>query len=186
MRTPFLRISFATASLLILVVLSLAVVGCATKAQTGALTGAGMGALIGQVIGRNTVGTLIGAGVGAGIGYLIGNERDKQDALDRQAKGLPPETGALGGTKWKAVKVNPAPATPYKTYIFEFTKDGWLNTTKTYTDGTKETDQERYRVVGTKLIINDPGYIINARYSLKGKRLTITSDKFTAVLMKIG
>ena len=186
MRTPFQRIRFAIACLLILTVASLTVAGCATKSQTGALAGAGMGALIGQVIGRNTVGTLIGAGVGAGIGYLIGNERDKQDALDRQAKGLPPETGPLGGTKWKAVKVNPAPANPYKKYVFEFTKDGRLNTTKTFSDGSQEIDQERYRVVGNKLIINDPGYIINAKYSLKGKRLTITSDKFTAVLTRIG
>lgn len=47
----------------------------------GFLFGAGGGALIGQAIGRNTESTLIGTAVGSMLGYVIGNERDKNGAV---------------------------------------------------------------------------------------------------------
>jgi len=74
-------------------ILAMALVGCATKTQTGALVGTGIGAAVGaglgQAIGRNTSATLIGAAAGAAAGGLagsaIGNYMDKQEASMRKA-----------------------------------------------------------------------------------------------------
>ena len=161
------------------------VYGCATHTETGSLAGAGVGALIGQMIGRNTAGTLIGAGIGAGAGYLIGNDSDKRAAAKRQSMGQAPETGAFGGTKWKAVSMTPPPDPPYETYIVEFGQDGKLTSTETFADGTKKTDLENYRVVGDTLIINKPGYIINAKYTLQNKRLKVMLDDYNAEFMQV-
>lgn len=57
--------------------ISAAVSGCKSDAQTGAGIGALAGAGIGQLAGGDTEATLIGAAVGGGAGYIIGNERDK-------------------------------------------------------------------------------------------------------------
>lgn len=165
--------------------LGLMTMGCATGGQTGALAGSGVGALIGQVVGGNTAGTLIGAAAGAGVGYLIGNDIDKTEAQKRAAAGQPPETGFLAGTKWKAVEVTPPPKTPYETYIVEFGKDGWVKTTETFADGTQKVDRERYRVSGDTLIVNNPGYLINAKHYMEGGRLVIHTEKFRAVFMRL-
>jgi hypothetical protein len=79
-------------------------VGCETKRGTGALAGGGIGALAGQAIGGNTTATLIGAGVGAGVGYLVGNEKDKEEAAKmKSAKGGDREdTKPLGGNQMEA------------------------------------------------------------------------------------
>jgi outer membrane protein OmpA-like peptidoglycan-associated protein len=74
-------------------ILTMTLVGCATKTQTGALVGTGIGAAVGaglgQAIGRNTSATLIGAAAGAAAGGLagsaIGNYMDKQEASMRKA-----------------------------------------------------------------------------------------------------
>ena len=50
------------------------------NAVDGFILGAGGGALAGQAIGRNTESTVIGGVVGGTVGYLVGNERDKNEA----------------------------------------------------------------------------------------------------------
>src|SRR5688500_14179611 len=71
----------------VLASMSLALVGCETKGQSGALLGglggAAAGAIIGHQSGHAGAGALIGAAVGTGGGYLVGNEMDKSDARDR-------------------------------------------------------------------------------------------------------
>ena len=172
--------------------------GCASKGQTGAVGGAGLGALIGQAIGRNTAGTLIGAGVGTGLGYIIGNEMDKDDAKKREeararaararADSSPPppapppaRVGLLGGTKWRAIEVVPPPTPPHKDYTLRFAPDGWLYSREVYMDGTVKTDRERYRVQGDMLIINRPGYLVNARYKMTDNTLTVRYDHVKTV-----
>ena len=175
--------TFSNRIIIIIASLSLmtaSIYGCSTKGQTGSLTGAGVGAVIGQVIGGNTAGTLIGASVGAGVGYLIGNDQDKKTASMQQA----PETGVLGGTTWKAISMVPAQTPPYETYIIEFSKDGWLTTTETFADGKTKTDKENYRVTGDTLIINKPGYIINAKYTMQNKQLNVMLDNYKGVFMQ--
>jgi outer membrane protein OmpA-like peptidoglycan-associated protein len=74
-------------------IVAVALVGCATKTQTGAGVGAGVGALlgagVGQAVGHDTSSTLIGAAIGAAAGGLtgaaIGNYMDKQEQSMRQA-----------------------------------------------------------------------------------------------------
>lgn len=191
-----MRVSrYGTIMLAMLLALALAtsfgVVGCATKGQTGALAGSGLGALIGQAIGRNTAGTLIGAGVGTGLGYIIGNEMDKADAKKREEQmaaktsaktpAPAPRTGLLGGTKWRAIEVVPPPTPPQKSYTIKFGKDGWLHSREVYTDGTVKNDKERYRVENDMLIINRPGYLVNAKYKLTDDTLTVSHDGVKAV-----
>jgi hypothetical protein len=176
----------------LLLTLCVALAGCKTGAQTGALAGGGIGALAGQAIGGNTQATLIGAAVGAGVGYVIGNEKDKAHAqkMSRANEGLPPthsEVGSLGGTRWNLVSLNPRDvAPPYTSKVIEFRPDGRVITTTTKPDGSVEVFDESYRVVGDTLIVNKPGYLINARHRIAGNQLIVNCDRFSAVLDRIG
>jgi hypothetical protein len=45
--------------------------------------------------------------------------------------------------------------------------------------------EERYRIVGDTLIINKPGYLINAEYQISGDELIVNCEQFRAVLRRI-
>lgn len=161
--------------------------GCSTGRGTGAAAGAGVGALIGQAVGRNTTSTLIGAAIGTGAGYIIGNEMvdKKKTSQPKASTAKKSETGNLGGTKWKAVSMVPMTKPPYKSYEIYFGRDGFMESTQSFADGSVKRDKEHYRVVGDTLIINDPGYLINAKYSVSGKQLVVSAEKFRAVFTRI-
>jgi hypothetical protein len=161
--------------------------GCATmdKSEMGALGGAGVGALVGQAIGHNTAGTLIGAGVGLGLGYIIGNEVDKSDAKKRQAV-TPKEVEPLANTTWQVVSITPRPKKPFHSMVTRFNGNGTVTTTKTYANGKVETDEESYRVVGSTLIINDPGYVINSRYRIDGNKMYLDTGDHSIVMQRVG
>jgi len=161
--------------------------GCATmdKSEMGALGGAGVGALVGQAIGHNTAGTLIGAGVGLGLGYIIGNEVDKSDTKKRQ-KVKKEEVEPLANTTWEVISINPRPKKPFKSMITRFNNNGTVTTTTTYANGKVETDEESYRVVGSTLVINDPGYVINSRYRIDGKRMYMDTGDHSIVMQRVG
>lgn len=158
--------------------------GCATKSQTGALGGAGVGAAIGQLAGGSTEATLIGAAVGTGVGYLIGNQMDKKDAQNRQAVSQD-ETRPLAGTTWQVTSVVPKPDRPVDTLVAHFKSDGTVSTTRTFKDGHVETANERYRIVGDTLIINQDDYIINARFKINGTQMIANTDKYSLVLTRL-
>ena len=160
-------------------------IGCATQGQTGALTGAGVGALIGQAIGHNTAGTLIGAGVGAGLGYIIGNELDKNDATKRGTL-REDETRPLANTSWQVISINPRPTRPYTSMVTTFNPNGTVTTTTTYPDGTVQSDNERYRIIGSTLIINKRDYVINSRFNIDGNRMYMDTGEHSMVLQRIG
>ncbi|MDH3290451.1 MAG: OmpA family protein [Gemmatimonadota bacterium] len=72
--------------------LTVGLVGCASRAQTGAIVGAGGGAVVGAVIGKaagNTAaGAVIGAAVGGAAGAIIGGYMDRQAAeMERDLEG---------------------------------------------------------------------------------------------------
>jgi hypothetical protein len=167
-----------------MLVLAVAVVGCASQGQTGALGGAGLGALLGQVIGGSTESTLIGAGVGAGLGYIIGNEMDKADAQSRD-KATAAELMPFSGTSWQLVSANPQPDRKVRTMVARFDHDGNLNSTMGYEDGAVETSSEKYRVVGQTLIVNKPDYVVNARYKIEGDQLYVDTGKRSLVLARV-
>ena len=52
-------------------------------------------------------------------------------------------------------------------------------------DGRVEVSDETYRVVGDTLIVNRPGYIINARFTVSGGQLTVSAERFSAVLNRL-
>jgi len=157
---------------------------CATKAQTGLAAGSGIGALMGQLIGRDTKGTLIGAGVGAGLGYIIGNEMDKSEAKSRETV-KSEETQPLGGTTWQVVSMNPIPKEPFKTMTIRFDSNGTIVTTKTYANGTVKEDIEKYRIVGSTLIISDVDYIVNSRFKIDGNQMIMDTTDTSIVLKRI-
>ena len=161
--------------------------GCATKGQTGALTGAGAGALIGGLAnmhGSWGATALIGAGVGAGVGYLIGNEQDKKDAQQREAV-REDETSPLAGTTWQVVNIVPKPEKVYQSIVTHFKHDGTVVTTKTNMDGRVETLNERYRVVGSTLIISKPDFVENAKFVIEGNKLIIDYGNGSVILQRV-
>jgi outer membrane lipoprotein SlyB len=209
-------INLQTSTCTAVVVSSLIVLGgCENAAQKGALGGAGVGALVGQLAGRDTGSTLVGAGIGAGVGYIIGNEKDKKQAKQQteelkraQASTQQPassqttsqvrtttttttyqvqDLAPLAGTRWQLLSINPSDTVPaYVSKLIEFRPDGRVVTTTTDPDGNVDVDQERYRVVGDTLIVNQPGYLINAKFRFSGQQLIISAEDFSAVLKKLG
>lgn len=176
---------------LVVVVLALSLLtqGCETGGQTGSLAGAGIGALAGQIIGGDTKGTLIGAAVGGGVGYIVGNEKDKKHAKQLSNSNPPThaEVGVLGGTRWVLASLNPQDyVDSYISKVIEFKPNGRVITTTTKPDGSVDIADESYRIVDSTLIINKPGYLVNARFSISGNQLIVSADKFSAVLKRAG
>ncbi len=171
---------------LFVLLLSLVVGGCATKGRSGAAIGGGLGAIIGQAVGRDTEATLIGAAVGGGIGYIIGNEADKKEAGRLLAAGSSPqEESQLSGTSWRVISLVTEKPNPYQSVVVDFRRDGHVITTKTSPNGSVTSHDERYRVVGTTLIVNKPGYLINAKYRIDGNDLIVDAERIRAVLRRL-
>ena len=171
--------------------LMLTYIGCQSGGGTGALAGAGIGALVGQAIGGDTKSTLIGTAVGTGIGYMIGNEADKKKArqmsqASRYNQYSHTEVSPLAGTRWTVVDLAPKDRVPeFTSKIVEFRSNGRVITTTTSPNGMVEVSDEHYRVVGSTLIVNKPGYLINARYGIAGDQLIIDAEDFRAVLRRL-
>lgn len=167
----------------------LVAIGCQSSGQTGAVVGAGIGALAGQAIGGNTGATLIGTAVGGGIGYIIGNEKDKKKAramTEASPSGTHSEIDPLGGTRWTVVSLEPSGKfQPAKSRVVEFDQSGRVTTTRTRENGAVDSDTENYRVVGNTLVVNKPGYIINATFAIDGSQLIIDAGEFRAVLKRL-
>lgn len=169
--------------------------GCDSSGKTGGLVGGGIGALAGQAIGGSTKSTLIGAGVGAGLGYIIGNEKDKKEAKQQQSQATRTTTytsythtqvGPLANTRWQLLSVAPPDrVAPFASKIIEFRPYGRVITTTTNPDGSIEVADESYRVVGSTLIVNRPGFIINAAYRIQGDEMTVDAADFRAILRRI-
>ncbi len=161
--------------------------GCATEGQRGAAIGAGTGALIGGLAnmhGSWGATALLGAGVGAGIGYLIGNEEDKR-AAERRGRATAEELRPLAGTTWQVISIVPKPRKEHKSVVSYFSHDGTAVTTKTDMDGRVETTTERYRIVGSTLILSTPDYVENAKFKIEGDKLFIDYGNGSAVLQRV-
>ena len=147
---------------------------------------------MGQAIGGNTEATLIGAAVGTGIGYIIGNEVDKKHAQEMSQTTSSAgydhnEVTPLDGTRWKIVdlKAPEGRVPPFTSKIIEFGPKGQVKTTTTYSDGSVEVQEESYRVVGNTLIVNKPGYLINAKFGIFDDEMIVDAEDFRAVLKRI-
>ena len=161
--------------------------GCATKGQTGALAGAGTGALIGGLANANGswgATALIGAGVGAGLGYLIGNDQDKKD-VEKRKKASEAELKPLAGTTWQVISMNPKSKKSYKSIVAHFKRDGDVVTTKTNMEGDIKTTTEKYRIVGSTLILNKPDYVQNMQFKIDGNKLIVDYGNGSIVLQRI-
>lgn len=96
------------------------------------------------------------------------------------------EVGALGDTRWAVVSVNPRDGLgSFLSMIVEFRPNGRVLTTTTTKEGQIRTADEAYRVVNDTLIINRPGYIINARFQMLPDQLIVSADRFSAVLQRL-
>jgi hypothetical protein len=155
--------------------------GCQTETQTKTLAGAGIGAMAGQLIGGDTKSTLIGAGIGTGAGYLIGNSQDKKAAQTHNMA----EPTPLTGTRWKVVSLVKKDMPEYTAIFVEFKPNGEVVTTRHEPGGTMTVTEERYRIVGDTLIVNKPGYLINAKYQVQNNQMIIDCEQFRAVLEQV-
>jgi hypothetical protein len=153
--------------------------------------GGGLGALFGQAIGGDTESTLIGGAIGATIGHVIGNKKDKKHAEELAEKTKDDEyhhqeVDALGGTRWQLKDITPKDLVPeFKTKIVYFREDGSLETITTDADGELTLSKETYRVVDNTLVVNKPGYIVNARFKIDEDLLIVSTNEFSAVLKRI-
>jgi hypothetical protein len=163
----------------------------AQETKKSTLRGAGFGALVGQVIGKDTESTLIGAAIGGGVGHVIGNEKDKQQAQQLSQATASSEykhdqVAQLGDTVWKVESLTPSDIIPkFLSMVVVFRHDGALVTLTTYDDGEVVLRNETYRVVDDTLVINKPGYLINARFSIDNGQLVASAENFSAVLSKL-
>lgn len=176
---------------ILLVIASLAAGGCQNAAQTAALGGAGLGALVGGLAGGDATGALIGAGVGTGVGYVIGNEMDKKKAeeLTAQMAAQPqyvPPPDPFQGTSWQLISAKPEMEPPIRSLTATFRNDGYVETTRILADGTVQEARESYRVVDNILIVNRPGYIVNATFIIDGITATLQNQDRNAVFKRIG
>jgi hypothetical protein len=90
----------------------------------------------------------------------------------------------LTGTKWRVVSLIMENKPLYESMIVEFRPNGEMVTTEHEPGGTKTITEERYRIVGDTLIINKPGYIINAKYKISGNKMIVDCLEFHAVLQR--
>ncbi len=160
----YYKTSVIASVIICMLISSLAITGCETRAQTGSLAGAGIGALLGQAIGGDTKATLIGTAIGAGAGYLIGNSQDKKQSAFHDYF----QPTALTGTKWKVIDLVKQDKPKFESMTVEFRPDGKIVTTRHESDGTMIFGEEKYRIVGSTLIINKSDYIVNADYKVIG------------------
>jgi hypothetical protein len=150
----------------------------------GGVAGAGLGGIVGRAVGHSTTSTVIGAGVGAGLGYILGNEYDKRQVRSHDVA-RPTE---LTGTNWRIDQLNVPNAPAYKDMYLSFEPNSQLVTTTVMPDGRVTKAVETYRIADHTLIINkagagnEPGYIINANYSVDANKMSINSPDFTAQL----
>ncbi len=154
-------------------------------ARTGALAGSGVGAIIGQAAGGSTEATLIGAAVGTGVGYIIGNEVDKKEAKAMESRNEVSDNAPFAGTSWRVISLVRDEPLPHRSIVLDFRQDGRVITARTLPDGNVIREDEAYRVVGTTLIVNKPGYIVNARYRIDNAEMIVEAPKFRAVLERV-
>ena len=60
-----------------------------------------------------------------------------------------------------------------------------MTTTTTYPDGTIDVAKGYYRVVGDTLIVNKPGYLLNAEYGIFDDQLIVDAEEVRAALKRI-
>lgn len=186
-----------------------------TGVLAGAGLGALMGQAIGGNTAGTLIGAGVGAGVGYIIGNEMDKQRSEQLAAQRHQEAMaaanaprpaPPapvggrggtvtivpapvthtQVGSLGGTRWMLVSINPrSAAPPHASIVIEFRPNGRAITTITGLDGAVMVDDESYRVVDSTLILNRPGYLINARFQISGDEMIISAESLSAVLRRL-
>ena len=192
---------------IILISLSVITVGClTTEAQKGTAVGAAGGSLAGLAIGSLTgssgTGAAIGAVTGAALGYVVGNEKDKEQAkkdAEREHAALEnsritndsktayheQNNNPLVGTSWRIVSIkSPRPIPEYSDMVVTFQTNTKVTTLTVLKDGNTTTKTNPYRVVGDVLILTDSvkNAMINTKYSIQGKRMTIVGEGWNIVM----
>lgn len=184
-----------------------------TGVIAGAGLGALMGQAIGNNTTGTLIGAGVGAGVGYIIGNEMDKSRADEMSRRQAQSWVPPaapaitpgttpmptttsvsseirftnsDVGALGDTRWAVVSVNPRDGLgTFASMIVEFRANGRVLTTTTTKEGQVRTADEAFRVVNDTLIINRPGYIINARFQVTPDQLIVSADRFSAVLQRL-
>ena len=192
---------------MVFVFLNMFAMGClTTEAQKGTAVGAAGGSLAGLAIGSLTgssgTGAAIGAVTGAALGYVVGNEKDKEQAKrdaeqeraaleksritnDSKTAYHEEKWNSLVGTSWRIVSIkSPRPIPDYSDMVVTFQTNTKVTTLTVLRDGKTITKTNPYRVVGDILILTDSekNSMINTKYSIKGRRMTIVGEGWDIVM----
>ena len=191
------RIRSATIAL----VVSIAVVGCATTTQTGAAIGGIGGALLGGGVGS----AIVGAAAGAGIGYLTDREkqnalqadREERRALQESSLGDDPDTAytpanenPLVGSTWRVISVQGYDELKDTSQvIISFQTNSKVTTMISHQDGNSVAYVESYGLVENFVVFsgteNGEQYSVAARYVVANKLMTLSIDEARLVLQEV-
>ncbi|MFC1829320.1 hypothetical protein ACFL0O_06890 [Thermodesulfobacteriota bacterium] len=182
-----------------------------TSAQKEASRGAGVGALVGGLVGAVSgtavAGAVVVGAAGAGTGYAVGKKEDQQLARleaeqertepagkqitdDPKTVYQPPNRKSFVGSTWRIVDIVSDGTVPeFHSKVITFETNSKLTTLTVSRDGETTTRVESYQIKNDVLVIysqtSDKDYIINAKYSIQGKQMTLVVDNTRIVLEEI-
>jgi len=149
-------------------------------------------------------GAAISAAAGGGLGYVVGNEEDKEDAKEQAAQERaalqkahitkdpqtayrPPNENPLAGSTWRVIisLVSGDQIPDYHSMVVTFQSNTKLTTLTVLGNNKTEISIESYRVVNDVLVITGKGYVINAKYSVEGKRMIVVAPQLKVVLEEV-
>jgi len=175
-----------------------AIGGNTTATLIGAGVGAGVGYIIGNEMDKARADELSRQQAQQIAALQAEQERMRASTPSNRAPSRPSTTaasevrftnqdvGPLADTRWAVVSVNPRDALgTFASMIVEFRPNGRVLTMTTRKDGLVEVADKAYRVVNDTLIINRPGYLINARFSETPDQLIVSAERFSAVLQRL-
>ncbi len=96
------------------------------------------------------------------------------------------ESSPLAGTRWLLVSVDSKrKREAFASKTVEFTADGRLITTTTFSNGPAENTIEQYRVNGAELLVSTERFLVNASFSIADDELIVTTGDFRAALARV-
>ena len=181
----------------------------AQAAKDTAITGAAIGALTGGLVTGKFGGAAVGAVAGGGLGYVVGNEKDKKRAQEQAAREQAardkasvssdpstayeaPEENRFVGSTWQVVSVETEEPSPdYASIVVTFPTNSKVSTMAVHKDGEAETWVESYRIVDDVMVLSGKDretgepYVINAKFSIEDKQLTLEAPEGRVVMKEV-
>ncbi|OPY75762.1 MAG: hypothetical protein A4E65_03443 [Syntrophorhabdus sp. PtaU1.Bin153] len=95
------------------------------------------------------------------------------------------ELGPLPNTKWKVASIVPKPQRAFRSISLSFQVDGNMIETTEEPDGKVVTATQRYRVLGSTMLLSKPGANTNVRFRIDGKTMLVDTGVYSVILERI-